>query len=196
MTENDQTGSGLGKTFGGKSKSSGIAYGHPHAESLLESASKVIREVPTGRKLLKLLDYKKVPVQVIKGTGQSGFTPELMTIYMQAPGATTTASASFILYFVKALHEAAQELAGYKTPDPRKDIMTYAKFIHGRNLDSITEVCCFVKELTNSSYFADFLDTLTELGLNGVYKAYIDGKSREELYEQYASAYDVTMRGR
>lgn len=194
MTENEQT--GLGSAFGSKTKGSQIGYGHPYAKELIDSAYDVLKDSETGRKHLKLLDLKKVPIQVIKGTGQSGFTPELMTIYMQAPGNLMKASGSFILSFFKALNEAAQELAGFRTPDPRKDIMAYASFIHGRNLDSITETCKLVKELTNSGHFQDLLDSLTEMGLSGVYKAYIDGKSREELYEQYASAYDATTRGR
>lgn len=191
----DKETTGLGGTFGSKTKGSQIGYGHPHSKALIDSSYEVIKESERGRNLLKLLDFKKVPVQVIKGTGQSGFTPELMTIYMQAPGNLTKATGSFILNLIKALNEAAQELAGFRTPDPRKDIMAYASFIHGRNLDSITEVCKVVKELTNSGHFQDLLDSLSEMGLIGVYKAYIDGKSRDELYEQYASAYDAT-RGR
>ncbi len=193
MTEKET--SALGGAFGSKTKGSQIGYGHPHAKELLESAYEVIKESELGRKHLKLVDLKKVPVQVIKGTGQSGFTPELMTIYMQAPGNMSKATGTFILNYIKALNEAAQELAGFRTPDPRKDIMAYASFIHGRNLDSITETCKVVKELTNTEYFQDLLDSMTEMGLSGVYKAYIDGKSRDELYEQYASAYDAT-RGR
>lgn len=195
MTENDQTGSGLGGAFGSKTKGSQIAYGHPYAKELTDSACEVIRESERGQKLLRLLDYKKVPLQIIKGVGQSGFSPELMTIYMQASGNQSTANGTFILNLIKALNEAAQEIAGFKAPDPRKDVMAYASFIHGRNLDSITEVCRVMKELTNSSRYQDLLDSLSEMGLNGVYKAYIDGKSRDELYEQYVAAYDAT-RGR
>jgi len=194
MTDKEET--GLGGTFGSKTKGSQISYGHPHTRELLDSAIQVIRESESGRKLLKLLELRKVPVQVIKGTNQSGFSPELNMIYLQAPGKSTQASGSFILNLVKALHEAAQELAGFRTPDPREDIMAYASFIHGRNLDSITQVCVVMKELTNTSHFADLLDSLTEMGLSGVYKAYIDGKPRETLYENYVSAYDASTRGR
>lgn len=193
MTDKETT--GLGGAFGSKTKGSQIGYGHPHGKALIDSAYEVIKGSELGRKHLKLLDLKRVPVQVIKGTGQSGFTPELMTIYMQAPGSATKASGQFILNLIKALNEAAQELAGFRTPDPRKDIMAYASFIHGRNLDSITETCKVVKELTNTGNYQDLLDSMTEMGLSGVYKAYIEGKSRDELYEQYASAYDAS-RGR
>ena len=196
MVDNENTGGGLGGAFGSKTKGSQISYGHPYAKEIIESACEVIRKSETGRLLLKLLDFKKVPVHIIKGTGESGFTPELMTIYMQAAGKLTSADGIFILNFIKALDEAAQELSGFKTPDPRKDIMAYASFIHGRNLDSITETCQVVKELTNSGEYQYLLDSLTELGLNGVYKAYIAGKTRDELYEEYVLAYDTSTRGR
>jgi hypothetical protein len=193
---NESTEKGLTGAFGDKgTKRNQISYGHPYGKEIIASAVEVIRESETGRLLLKLLDYKTVPIQIIKGKGESGFTPELMTIYMQVPGNATSASTTFILNFIKALNEAAQELAGFKTPDPRKDIMEYASFIHGRNLDSITEVCQVVKELTNSSHYTDLLDSLTELGLSGVYKAFMNDASREELYEQYVIAYDAKSRG-
>ncbi len=193
MTENEQ--SGLGGKFGAKTTGSQINYGHPNSQQILDSAVAIIRESERGRLLLKLLDFKRVPVHIIKGMGQSGFSPEAMTIYLQVPGSVSMATPAFTISLIKALNEAAQELAGFKTPDPRKDIMAYATFIHGRNLDSITEVCRVIKELTNTSHFTNLLDSLTELGLNGVYKAYIDGKPREALYEQYAAAYDA-VRGR
>ena len=158
MSDKEQ--SGLGGTFSGKTKGSQISYGHPNGQQLIQSAVEVIRESETGRALLKLLDFKSVPVHVIKGVGQSGFSPEAMTIYMQAPGNLAVANSSFIINFIKALNEAAQELAGFRTPDPRKDIMAYASFIHGRNLDSITEVCKVLKELTNTSHFTNLLGSL------------------------------------
>ncbi len=196
MVDNENIGGGLGGAFGSKTKGSQISYGHPYAKEILESACAVIKDSELGRLLLRVLDYKKVPVHVIKGTGQTGFSPDLMTIYLQVSGKITGANGVVILNLIKALDEANQELAGFKTPDPRKDIMAYASFIHGRNLDSITETCQVVKELTNTGNYDYLLDSLTELGLNGVYKAYIDGKSRDELYEEYALAYDSTTRGR
>lgn len=196
MSENENTGSGLGSAFGSKTKGSQISYGHPYAKEILESATAVIRESELGQLLLRVLDHRKVPVHVIKGTGQTGFSPDLMTIYLQVSGKLTSANGVVILNLIKALDEATQELAGFKTPDPRKDIMAYASFIHGRNLDSITETCQVVKELTNTGKYHYLLDSLTELGLNGVYKAYIAGKTRDELYEEYALAYDATTRGR
>lgn len=194
MTDNDQTGSGLGKAFGGKSKSSGISYGHPAAKEILASARAVLQESETGRVLLRVMDHHRLPVHVIKGTGESGFSPDLNVIYLQLSGNVEGAVPTLILYLVKALREADQEYAGFRAPDPMKDIMAYAAFMHARNLDSITHVCKFVKELTNSSHFQELLDTLPKLGLNGVYKAYINGASKEELYMEYAAAYN-TKRG-
>ena len=196
MPDTDEDKKKLKGAFGEKgTQVNAISYGHPHGQQIMAEAYDVIRESEAGRLLLRLLDNRKVPVQIIRGTGESGFSPELMTIYLQVPGKVSHATPQFIVYLIKALNEAAQELAGYKTPDPSKDIMAYASFIHGRNLDAISEVCKVVKELTNSSHFSDLLDTLAELGLNRVYKAYIDGASRDELYTEYAEAYDQAREG-
>lgn len=180
--------------FGDKgTKVNAIAYGHPYGEKIMSEAMAILRESPTASLHLRLLEHKKVPVQIIKGTGQAGFSPELMTIYLQIAGKAQSPTPAFIINLVKSLNEAAQELAGFKTPDPSKDLMAYASFIHGRNLDSITEVCKVVKELTNSSHYPDLLDTLAELGLNNVYKAYLGGASRDELYVEYAASYDKAL---
>jgi hypothetical protein len=181
--------------FGSQSRANAISYGHPHSKQILSEACDVIRESESGALLLVLLDQKRIPVHIMKGNGESGFSPDMMTVVMQVPGKVETATAKFIIELIKGLHEAAQELTGFKTPDPTKDVMKYASFIHSRNLDSITEVCRIINELTNSSYFSVLLDTLTKLGLNNVYKAYIDGASREELYEAYADAYDNLVEG-
>lgn len=184
----------LSGAFGDKgTKVNAIAYGHPHGAKIMNEAMSILSESETARLHLRLLEHKKVPLQIIKGTGDAGFSPELMTIYLQIPGKAERPSASFLIHLVKALNEAAQELAGFKAPDPTKDLMAYASFIHGRNIDSITEVCKVVKELTNSSIFPDLLDTLAELGLNGVYKAYLGGASRDELYIEYAASYDKAV---
>lgn len=192
MSDNEQT--GLGSTFGAKTRGSQIGYGHPAAKDILAAAREVMNESETGRILLRVMDYHKIPVQIIRGTGESGFSPDLRVIYLQVSGKIDSAKNTLILYLVKALREADQEYAGFRAPDPMKDIMQYASFMHARNLDSVSHICKFVKELTGTSHFQEFVDTLPKLGLNGVYKAYIAGASKEELYKEYASAYN-TIRG-
>ena len=181
----------LGSAFGDKgTKANQIAYGHPYAENIIDSAREVLNQSETGKTLLKVRDTFKIPVHIIKGNGESGYSPEMNTIFIQTSGNTQKATGEIILNFIKALREADQEYAGHKAPDPLKDVIAYAGFMHARNLDAITHICKVVKELTNSSYFSDLLDTLPKLGLNRVYKAYIDGASKEQLYMEYAEAYN------
>ncbi len=198
-TETENTGSGkkLQGAFGdrGTNVNAGLAYGHPYGEEIVSKAREVLSESPTGIKLVALLDQKKVPLQIMKGQGESGFSPVMMSIILQAPGSTKELNADILINLIKALREAAQELGGQKTPDPRSDVVHYAEFIHARNLDSITFVCKIVKELTNSSYFPVLLDSLKKLGLNNMYKAYLDGVSKEELFMEYAKAYNSFNRG-
>jgi hypothetical protein len=185
MTENEQT--GLGGTFGAKTKGSQINYGHPFSNEILESARETIRSTETGRSLLKSCEMGRIPINVIKGLGEPGFSPESRIIYVQAAGKTTKADTKLVLHLVKALREADQDLLGMKAPDPLKDIMEYATVMHGKNMDSIVHVCKFVKDLVNTSLFPDFLDGLDDLGYKKVYQVYADGGSKEELFKAYAN---------
>lgn len=191
---NETTGTETGKKgLSGSFKKGSVAsipYGHPHAGVLLEQARGKIIESEIGQVLIRVWDNFNIPVHVIKGDGESGFSPETNTIYLQISGAAKTPTPEFVLALVKALREADLEYSGYKTPDPALDITAYAAFVHARNLETITCICKFVKELSNSSYFSVLLDTLPKLGLNTVYEAYVDGASKEQLYDKYAEAYD------
>lgn len=173
--------------FGDKgTKVNAIAYGHPHAEAIIESAKEVLAKSETGRLLIKVHNVHKIPIHVVKGLGQSGFNPQGRVIYLQASGKTEKADANIIISLIKALREADQELIGFTAPDPTKDLMEYATVMHAKNLDSIVYVCKVVKELSNSSHFAVLLDTLAEIGFNGVYRAYEGNASNEELAKAYA----------
>jgi len=172
-----------------------IGYSHPHGEKIMSEIKEMLRASQSGNLLLVLIDKNQIPVNIMKGNGETGFSPEMMSIIMQIPGKVDKATGEHVILLAKALHEAAQELGGHKTPDPMKDIKHYSDFIHSRNLDSLREVLQIIKELTNSSYFSVLLDSLEKLGLNDMYKAYIDGASREQLYEKYAEAYDRQVEG-
>ncbi len=191
---NDTTGTssgGLKGSFGSKgTKVNQIPYGHPHAAQIIAEAREIMIESELGRVLVQVWDKYQLPIHVIKGSGEPGFSPQTNTIYMQTPGSVKTATPEFVLGLIKALREADLEYSGHKTPDPARDITAFAAFMHARNLETITCICKFVKELTNSSYFTVLLDTLPKLGLNDVYKAYVGGASKEELYDKYAEAYD------
>ena len=186
MTENEQT--GLGGTFGAKTTGSQIGYGHPNADAIRESALAVISQTPTGQLLIKACRKGSIPIHIIKGTGQAGFSPQARVVYLQVSGKKEKADVVDILKLVKAMREADQELIGMTAPDPLKDIMRYATVMHAKNLDSIVNTCKVVKELTNSSLFQELLDGLTKLGYGKVYSAYLKDASKEELFDAYAEA--------
>lgn len=186
MTENEQ--SGLGGMFGAKTKGSQIAYGHPHADSIRESAIEVISQALTGRLLIKACQKGNIPIHIIKGNGLAGFSPQARVVYLQIAGKKETADSVDILMLIKAMREADQELIGLTTPDPMKDLMKYATVMHTKNLDAIIYTCKVVKELTKSSVYKDLLDGLAKLGYGKVYSAYLKDASEEELFDAYAEA--------
>ena len=183
---------GLKSGFGdkGTNVNSGMAYGHPHGEAIIEGAKEILRESETGNILVQVQETFNIPIQVMKGKSESGFSPEMKTIFIYVPGKLTKVTGDVVFDLAKAAREADLEYSGHTAPDPMKNLMEYAGFMHARNLDTVTHVCTIVKELTNSSYFSVLLDTLTNLGFNELYKAYLSGASRDELYDFYADAYD------
>lgn len=191
-TENtENSGNKLQGAFGDRGTNvNAINYGHLHGDKILNEARQILLESPTGQILVKVWDHHRIPTQVMKGTGESGFSPSMNSIIIQVPGKTKSATGEVVINLARALRDADQEYSGLTAPDPMKDVMAYAGFIHARNLDSITHVCKIIKELTNSSFFSVLLDSLPILGLQYVYKAYLDGKPKEELYDYYADAYD------
>lgn len=182
----------LQSAFGdrGTNVNAGMVYGHPHGEAIIEGAKDIMRESQTGRTLIMVQEKFNIPIHVMKGKSESGFSPEMKTIFIYVPAKTKNATGEVVFDLIKATREADLEYSGHKAPDPMKDLMDYAGFMHARNLDTVTHACIIIKELTNSSYFSVLLDTITNLGFNNLYKAYLSGASKDELYNHYAEAYD------
>lgn len=178
---------GLGSAFGDKGVNRNqISYGHPYAREIMAHAREILKESETGRLLLKVSDVHKIPVNIIKGVGESGFSPQARVIYLQVSGKVQKADAVIILKLVKALRDADQELIGFTAPDPLKDLMEYAAVMHAKTLDSVIYSCKVVKELTNTSHFKEMLDGLSKLGHDAVYQAYERNASKDELFDAYA----------
>jgi len=195
-TDTDKSDGNLQGAFGDRGTNvNAIAYGHPHAEKIIGEVKQLLLESSTGTDLIHFLNKHQIPIQIMKGNGEGGFSPDMMSIIIQTSGKTSEMNADIFINIVKGLREAAQEIGGFETPDPSKDVIKYAEFIHARNLESITYVCKIIKELTNSSYFSVLLDSLTKFGLYNMYKAYLNGASKEELFTEYAEAYNTINRG-
>ncbi len=186
-TDNGESNNGLQGAFGDRGTNvNAISYGHPHGEKILEEAEEILRESETGRLLLKAKAKGNVPVSVMKGTGESGFSSDTKIIYLQIPKKISKADNKTILQYAKALREADQHLMGYIAPDPDKDLMEYATVMHAKNMDAITYLCKIVLELTKSSSFSVLIDTLDQLGYKGVYEVLARDGTREEIFKAYS----------
>ncbi len=186
-TDKQESG-GLKGSFGDRGINvTSMGYGHPHAETIIKEASDILWESKIGRTLLSVHTHHKVPIQIIKGTGASGFNPQSNIIFLQIPNKETKATPDMVIHLIKALREADQEIMGFTAPDPSKDLMEYATVMHSKTLDAIIHVCKVVKELTNSSYYSVLLDSLKKLGHIKVYQAYEKDASKEELFRAYAN---------
>jgi hypothetical protein len=191
MDTGTENGTKLKGAFGNRGTTlNAMSYAHPHAKTMIAEARDLMMQCRSGQELVAVLEYHKIPLQIIKGSGEGGFSPEMMAIVLQVPGKINKMTAPFLLTLVKALREAAAEIGGAKTPSPLEDVMKYATFIHGRNLDSIRYICKFLDELTESLHYPVLLDSLTDFGFNEMYKAYQEGASDEQLYAKYVEAYN------
>ena len=153
-TDNNKTG-GLKGSFGDRGINvNAMGYGHPHADKIISEAKEVLYESDTGQLFLKVLDHYRIPINIMKGTGSGGFSQDMKTITLQVPGKIKDASGEFVLDFAKSIREAELYYTGQKAPDPTKDLIKYASFVHARNMDGLWYNCTIVKELTNSSYFS------------------------------------------
>ncbi len=191
MTDNT-TGSdnGLQGAFGDRGTNvNAIGYGHPNGDKIIEEAFDILGQSKTGQIYLKVLNQFKIPIHMMNGMNESGFSSDMKTIFLQVPKPQKTISGDILFNLIKALSEADQEFSGLTAPNPMTDVMGYATFMHRRNLDSLTHTCMVIKELTDTEFHTILLDSLNKFGLNGFYRAYIDGVSREELYDHYAEAY-------
>lgn len=192
MTETDNENRGLQDAFGDRGTNVNmINYGHPHGERILDEALDALRESETGALFVKILLTMKTPVHIMKGTGESGFSAELGAIYLQVPGKISSVTGDVVINLAKAIREAEHDFEGVKAPDPMKNVIEYAGFMHSRNVDSIYYVFKIIKELTNSLLFPVLMGSLTNLGLENMYKAFLEGKKKEELYDYYSDAYEA-----
>jgi hypothetical protein len=186
-TDNGSSG-GLQGAFGDKgTRVNSISYGHPYGEQIIENAKKVLRECDTGKTLVQVQEHRNVPIQTLKGNGESGYNPQANVIYVPISSKKDTLDAKTVILLAKALRSLEQEFVGLETPDTSVDVMEYAATLHTKNLDSVLYGCKIVKELTNSSYFPVLIDELEKFGYSNLYRAYESDASHEELVEIYSS---------
>ena len=187
MTDGTDTDNNLQGAFGDRGTNvNAISYGHPHGDKIIEEAREVIALSETGRTLLKVIDHHRIPIQIIKGMGASGFNPQARVIYLQMGGKVKESNPDIILQLIRGLRQADQELIGFTAPDPTKDLIKYATAMHAKALDSIVYMCRVVKELTDSEYFEILLDEIRKLGHINVYKAFDRDATKEELFDAYS----------
>ncbi len=136
-TDNNNASGGLKGSFGDRGMNvNAMGYGHPHGDKILSELDNLVRESETGRLLLKARAKGNIPVSVMKGDGDAGFSADMKSIILQIPGKITKPNHKHLIQYVKALREADHYLMGYKIPDPQKDIMEYATVMHIKNIDS------------------------------------------------------------
>ncbi len=188
MTENEDT-QKLQGAFGDKgTKKNALSYFHPETRGLLKKAREMLTKSFTGLTLWKVSEVHDIPIKVLKGKGDSGYSFETNSVFVYAPPKATEPTPKMLLDLCQGLRLAEQHVIGFTAPDKSKDLFTYASIMHAKNLDSIAFMCKVVYELRETSFFNDLLDEIEKLGHGGIYQAYIRQASDQELIDEYAKS--------
>lgn len=187
-TENNDNGSSkLQGAFGDRGTNvNSVNYGHPYAEGIITKAKELLNETETGKTLVKVQELRKIPIQIIKGNGESGYNPQSGVIYVPISGKKDKLDAKTLILFAKALRALEQEYVGLETPDQSMDVMEYAATLHTKNLDSVLYGCKVVQEMSSSTIFQNLLDEIDKFGYSDLYRAYEKKASTKELLEIYS----------
>lgn len=184
MSNKDDT--HLQGAFGEKSeKKNYIDYSHPMAKEFEKELISKLSRIKTGYTLLAVPEDYKYSIRILKGKAEPGTSSEHKIVYIHIPIKQTEVLPKQILDLTKALRLAEQDIMGFTTPDPSKDLFEYASVVHAKNLDAIVYMCKLVKDLEGTDKYSVFLDTLEKMGHSAVYKTYVSDFTDESLNDAY-----------
>lgn len=167
------------------SKQSHVDYSHPMADELLTGIKNQMNKIKTGYGLLGVPEAYGYNIRVLKGKADPGVSSEHKIIYIHIPAKQTEVLPKQILDLTKAIRLAEQDVMGFTTPDPSKDIFEHASVVHAKNLDSIVCMCRLIKDLENTDLYPIFIDTLEKMGHIAIYKEFMSGSDAEKLSDTY-----------
>ena len=155
--------------------------------TLLRDLRQMLQPSAAARRLIEMGDQHGVAVRFLKGREEAVYVPENKWIFMSIT-TRTRPTARLALQYAGALREAEQNMMGFKRPDmdePSDDEWLTQHVV--KNVDIIKAMCQITQEISQQNQSdADFLDSLTALGHNEIYKAFVNQSSDDVLLRLYA----------
>jgi hypothetical protein len=162
---------------------------------LVRDLRALINRSPLATRLFQMADAQGVAVRGIRGVKESVYVPENKWVFITITP-HTRATAILALRYAGALREAEQNILGFTRPGPEvKDDDDWVTQNLVKNLDTIKNICIIVRELgAGSESNTEFLDSLTELGHDKIYKAFINHSDDETLIRLLAEQEQLTIK--
>lgn len=175
----------LQNTFGAKTADrveQNYAADSDLVKTLLGSLRDLLNPSATARRLMDMADRQGISVKFLKGREEAAYVPENKWVFLSIT-TKTKANSTLALRYAGALREAEQNILGFERPG--EDITNDSEWLEknlAKNLDIIINLCTIVKEISEGNqHVPDFLDSLTTLGHDDIYKAFVNQASEEEM---------------
>lgn len=147
-----------------------------------------------ARRLIAMSDAQGVGVRGLKGPRESVYVPEHKWVFITVTP-HTRANAKLALLYAGALREAEQNILGFARPGAAVDDDTWVTTNLVKNLDIIKNMCQIVQEISVlNQEDSEFLDSLTKLGHDQIYKAFVNQSSDEDLIRLLAKQEQLEIR--
>lgn len=177
----------LHETFdASKEKGVGPAYQHPQGDEILEASKAVLRQIPTGVKLLAVLGHYNIPVQVVSNREITFNVPDNKTVHVFCPNPAPKDLLPVAMSLALGIREVEHFILGYRLSSPNvyqiqsqedMDIM-FTKL-----LDITIIMCRIAEEYFDEVGDSKLIDYVNKLGHAEFYKAYSSRKNPKELEE-------------
>lgn len=192
MTDKDNA---LQGTFGAKTAAQVTPDYAADVAGLVRDLRARLARSPLATRLFQMADGQGVAVRGIRGMKESAYVPENKWVFITITPHTRP-TATLALRYAGALREAEQNILGFGRPGPEvRDDDDWVTQNLVKNLDIIKNICIIVRELSpESENNTEFLDSLTELGHDKIYKAFINHSDDETLIRLLAEQEKLTIK--
>lgn len=151
------------------------------SKTLLVELRTMMGGSPTAQQLFGMADQHGVSVKFLRGREESVYVPENKWLFMSVTP-RTRATPRLALLYAGGLREAEQNILGFNRPSNESDDSGWITQNLVKNLDIILKMCIIVNEIVKQNQSAsDFLDSLTALGHDDIYEAFVNNTSEEEM---------------
>ena len=163
----------LSGSFGGLGNlSDSSAYTHTDADPILKAAKEILAQIPSGARLLSILNEYNYPIKTIKGREITYNNPDDKSLFLVLPPHVEGAPELVALTLACGLRDLEQGLVGFTRPDKDLDPVEFASVTFSKSLDIIVNMCQIGDELKENLGFDKPLDIVDDLGHSELYKAY------------------------